>query len=298
MTLEKKKAEIVKQAKHYFGKDKSFIKELVLGFEFKGENYKRWKKEIANTISNPFKVSFGLFDDVIEFIIDKQVSKIDWNLIGDLSWTIDIVLNPEVDKVYDLDKKLALKCNGTARILTLYISDIIPCYTINCYYMTYSKSQNYYEFGPITTFTKEEQKTLKNVKAFMETKGLEMVDKAFTQKKYKHLYSDTNSNGNASLFDVLFSDVQEYTEEVERFCDEEIVEKSGTKFRWREFYNKKGVLNRRIESRRTIAGDYLEVIFDNKGQITEVNVTRKKIERKNYERFKLNIIETFKRRKK
>lgn len=298
MTLEKKKAEIVKQAKHYFGKDKSFIKELVLGYEFKGENYRRWKKEIANTISNPFKVYFGLLEDVILLILNNEVGKIDWNFIGDLSWTIDIVLNPEVDKVYDLDKKLALKCNGTARILTLYISEIIPCYTINCYYMTYSKSQNYWEFGPITTFTKEEQKTLKNVKAYMKTKGLEMVDKAFTQKKYKHLYSDTNSNGNASLFDVLFSDVQEYTEEVERFCDKEIVEKSGTKFYWREFYNKKGVLNRRIESRRTIAGDYLEVIFDNKGQITEVNVTRKKIERKNYERFKLNIIETFKRRKK
>ncbi len=292
------KSEIIKQAKHFFGKDRTFIKERVLSYEFKGKNYRQWKKEIGDIIPNPNEIKFKLFDDVILWIKENKLKEIDWNYIGDLSWTIDIVLNPNIDKAYDWDKRLALKCNGTARILTIFISDILPCYTYDFHYMTYDKLNNYYEFGPLQRLTNEEKKTLKKVTALLHNKGLEIIDKEITQKKYKELYSDTNSDGNATLFDVLFTDVNNYTTDILRFCDKEIIEKNGQQLWWREYYTKNGTLKERIESRWTSSGDYLKVVLDNKGQITLVEVTRKKIESKKHENFKLDILETYKKRKK
>jgi hypothetical protein len=289
-------SEIIKQAKHYFSKNRSFIKELVMSYEFKGKNYRRWKKEISGIISNPNDIRFNLSGDVIQSIKDNEAEEIDWNWIGDLSWTIEIVLNPNIDKCYDLDKKLALKCNGTARILTLYISDVIPCYTYDLHYMTYNKPLNYYEFGPIPALTQEETLVLYKVTAYLKAKGFNTYSRSFYFKKFKGLYSDTE-NGNASLFDVLFTDIYSYQTETLRFSDKEIIEKSGTKFRWREYYNKNGTLKERIESRWTSAGDYLKVVLDNKGQINQVKVTRKEIGRKKHQEFKLDILALQKRRK-
>lgn len=287
------KSEIIKQAKHYFGKDRTFIKELVLSYEFKGKNYKLWKKEIEDLLPNPNRIFYNLFDDVILWIKDKQIEEINWNWIGDLSWTIDIVLNPNIDKVYDFDKRLAIKCNGTARILTIFVSDVIPCYTYDCYYMTYDKANNYYEFGPIAKLTKEEKGVIKKVRKHLEDKELVFVDSTFANKKFKELYSDTNSEGNATLFDVLFTDTNNYTTEIKRFCDKDIIEKNGQKFRWTEYYNKNGTLKERIESRWTLSGDYLKVVLDNKGQISAVEVTRKKIGHKKHQNFKLDIKQEF-----
>lgn len=292
------KSEIIRQAKHYFGKNRRHIKKLVLSYEFNGKSYRNWKKEISNIISNPFEIRFKLFEDVILWIKGNQSDQINWNWIGDLSWTIDIVLNPNIDKVYDLDKKLAAKCNGTSRILKVFISDVIACYTYDFYYMTYNKIKNYYEFGPITKLTKEEKKILKNLTIHLEKKGFVFVDKSFTSKKYKELFSDKNSDGNASLFDVLFSDINFYTTETKRFCDKQIIEKSGTKLSWTEIYDTNGKLKERTESRWTTGGDYFKIVMDNKAQIIHVGVIRKEIDKKKYQEFKLDIIETFKKRKK
>ena len=256
------KSEIIRQAKHYFGKDRQPIKELVLSYEFKGKYYRKWKKEISSIVSNPNEIKFKLFDDVILWIKDNQADQIDWNWIGDLSWTIDILLNHGIDNVFDWDKKLAIKCNGTARIMTVFISDIIPCYTYDCYYMTYDKPNNYYEFGPITKLTIEEKNVIKKMSKHLETKGFVFVDRTFTEKKYKGLYSDTNSDGNASLFDVLFTDTNNYTTKTKRFSDKEIIEKNGSKYRWTEYYNLNGSLKERIEYRWLTSGDLLKVILD------------------------------------
>ena len=293
-----KKSEIIKQAKHYFGKDRTFIKKLVLGYEFTRKNYKRWKKEIGSIISNPNEIKFNLSDDVILWIMNNKANEINWNWIGDLSWTIDIVLNPNVKKGYDWDKKLALNCKGTARILSVSFSEVVPCFTYDCYYMTYSKKENYYEFGPIINLTVQEKNVLRRVKSLLGSKGFQFVEKAFSEKKFKELYSDTNTNGNASLFDVLFSDTPFYTTEIKRFNDKDIIEKSGNKFRWTELYTSNGALKERKESRWTSGGDYFKVVLDRNGYITEVGVTRREIERKKYQQFKLDIKDAFKKNKK
>lgn len=290
--------EIIRQAKHYFGKNRTHKKNLVLTYEFNGKEYRQWKKEIKQVTSNPIKIKFNIFDDVVLWIRDNQCDVIDWKWIGDLSWTIEIVLNPNITKGYDWDKNLAIHCNGTARILQLFISDVIPCYTYDCYYMTYSKTENYYEFGPITNLTRYEKNILKNVTTLLKAKGFQFVEKDFCAKKFKDLYSDTNSDGNASLFDVLFSDTNFYTTEIKRFCDKTIIEKNGNEFRWTELYNAIGTLKERTESRWTSGKDYYKIILDYKGQITQVEVIRKEIEKKKYQQFKLDIIDTFQNRKK
>ncbi len=293
-----KKSEIIKQAKYYFGKDRTPIKKLVLNYEFDGRNYRRWKNEIETIIHNPSKIRFNLSDDVILWIKENKVNEINWNWIGDLSWVINIVLNPNIEKGYDWDKKLALKFNGTARILWMSFSEVIPCFTYDCYYITYNKKENYYEFGPIFDLTVKERNIISRVKSLLISKGFQYVDRAFSQKKFKELYSDINSDGNASLFDVLFSDINSYQTEIKRFCDNDIIEKSGNKFRWTELYSRNGKLKSRTESRWTSGGDYLKVVLDSNGHITEVAVTRDKIERKRYQQFKLNILDSFKKRNK
>lgn len=290
------KTEIIRQAKHYFGKDRRHIKKLLLSYEFKDTNVRQWKKDIASIVSNPNRIKFGLFDDLILWIKNNETNQINWNWIGDLSWTIEIVLNSGIEKGYDWDKKLALNCNGTARILTVFISDAIPCFTFDSSYITYSKTENYYEFGPLKMLTKDEHKIIRNITNFLKRKGLQFLEQEFTKTKFKGLYSDTNSDGNASLFDVLFTDTNCYTTKTKRFCDKDIIEKNGTKFRWTEIYDNKGKLKERSESRWTTGGDYFKIVLDNKGQILNVDITRKEIEKKKYQEFKLDIVETFKKR--
>ncbi|MFD2556066.1 hypothetical protein [Sphingobacterium tabacisoli] len=287
---------IIQQAKHFFGKDRKPIKDLILSFEFKSKRRKQWRKDIEGITSHPYEVRFNLFDKTILSILDNEVDKIDWNWIGDLSWTIDILLTPDIENGYDWDKKLATKCNGTARLLTVFVSKAIPCFTYDSHYMTYSKKDNYYEFGPIDQLTKTENKIVTKISKLLTDRGLQYVGKPFCNLKFKELYSDTNDEGNASLFDVLFSDTKFYTTEIMRFCDKDIIEKSGQKFRWTEYYNKKGILDKRIESRWTKSGDYFKLVLDGKSQILNVGVTRNQIKGKKNQSFELDIKEKFKKR--
>ena len=292
------KTEIIRQAKHFFGKDRKCIKELVLSYEFNGKHYRRWKKEFKNIIDKPFDIHFGIFDDVVLWIKDNKLAEINWNWIGDLSWTIDILLNDGIKNGLDWDIKLATKCNGTTRFFTIYISDVIPCYTYDCYYMTYNRKENYYEFGPILDLTNTEQKTIEIVKKLLKEKGLTFLNRKFTEQKFKELISDTNEDGNASLFDVLFKDTTFYQTEIKRTSIKLVAEKSGTTYSWTEFYNPKKVLRERIEYRHFKSGDSIKTIFDIKGQIKNLEVERKLIGRKKYQKFNLDILETFKQRKK
>jgi hypothetical protein len=288
-------SEILSEAKSFFGKDKRRIKKLVLSYEFKGENYRRWKKEIKQIIPNPNNVRFHLSEDVICWIKDDEAKQINWNWIGDLSWTIEVVLNQDVQKGYDWDRLLASKCKGTARILKIFISDVIPCYTYDAYYMTYSKKDNFYEFGPIVDFKDHEKQVLENVFSLLKNKGFQYLNQSFCEKKYKELYSDCNVKGGASLFDVLFSDVSFYTIERTRFCDKSIVEKSGNEWRWREYYDKNGVFKERIEYRYFNNSNVLTTVFNKGMSIKEVTVNTQ-IGKKHHE-FKLNIDKEIKNKK-
>lgn len=292
------KTEIIRQAKHFFGKDRKPIKELVLSYEFNGKQYRQWKNEFKNITDRPVDIHFGIFEDVVLWIKDKQLKEINWNWIGDLSWTIDILLNEGIKNGLDWDIKLASKCNGTSRFFTIYISDVIPCYTYDCHYMTYNKKDNYYEFGPIIDLTNTEQETIEKVKKYLTDKGLVLLNRKFSEQKFEELISDTNEKGNASLFDVLFTDTTFYQTEIKRTSIKKIAEKSGTSYSWTEFYNIKKVLKERIEYRYFKSGDNIKTVFDIKGQIKNIEVVRKQIGQKKYQKFNLDILETYKQRNK
>lgn len=292
------KTEIIGQAKHFFGKDRKPIKELVLSYEFNGKHYRQWKKEFKNIIDNPVDIQFGIFDDVVLWIKDNELEEINWNWIGDLSWTVDILLNEGVKNGLDWDIKLATKCNGTARYFTVFISDVLPCFTYDCYYMTYNKKENYYEFGPIIDLKEEEQKIIAKVKDHLRGKGLIYLNPAFCGQKFEELISDTNANGNASLYDVLFKDTTFYQTEIKRISIKQLVEQNGTTYSWTEYYNPKKILKERTEYRHFKSGDSIKTVFDKYGYVKSVEVERKLIGRKKYQKFNLEILETFKKRNK
>lgn len=138
--------------------------------------------------------------------------------LGDLSWNIRILLNSNVQSEYDWDKKLAIKC-GQARILEVYINSIIPAYTLNPFYISYNQKENYYEFGKISKMEKHEKIILDNVSKYFDSLGYFCVSEELASKKYKGLFSDCNQEGNASLFDCLFSDIYRYQIGIEKFSD-------------------------------------------------------------------------------
>ena len=202
--------EIIKESKSFFGEDRKRLKEKILSFKFNGKEYKEWQKLLKATMKQPFDINYGMFDDLIENLKENKFDDIDWNWTGNLSWEFKILLNEGIHKGHDWDKKLAKKCNGTAQILKIYISDILPCYTIDTYSMTYNKKDDYYEFRPYKINSKKQSNELKSIRNLLESKGYLYLNRKTSLKKYKDLYSDCNSNGGASLFDVLFSDTENF----------------------------------------------------------------------------------------
>lgn len=288
------KSEIIKQAKHYYGKNRKFIKECILSNDFNGKKYENWESDFKSIIRNPIDIHYGIFDDVILWIRGNKVNEINWNWIGDLSWTIDILLNKGIENGLDWDIKLAAKCNGTVKYFTVFISDAIPCFTYDCHYMTYNKKDNYYEFGPISNFTMEEKCIVNTVKKHLQKKGMLYLNRKFCEQRFEELVSDTNEKGNATLFDVLFKDTTFYQTEIKRTSIKIMVEKSGVEFGWTEFYDKNKILKERIEYRYFKSGDNIKTVFDKNGQIKNVEVIRKQIGRKKNQKFILDVIDSSK----
>lgn len=221
--------QIIEDAKKYFGKNRSLLKKRVLSFKIDGSEYRKLHKQLKSLTSQPFDLRYLIFDDVIDWIKEKKFSEIDWHWLGDLSWKIDILLNEGVGKGYDWDKKLALKCNGTAKILRLYISDVIPCFVIDTCYMTYSKKENYYEFGPIIKLSNSEKQLVNQIKSFFKNQSLTFIDKKTALTNHPELYSDCNSDGNVTFFDAVFCDTSNYQDEIIRFNDNDIFDQTGKK---------------------------------------------------------------------
>ena len=287
--------QIIKESKSYFGEDRSRLQEKILSFNFNGTEYKDWRKILKATTKQPFDINYGMFDDLIKNLKEKKLDDIDWNWTGDLSWEFKILLNEEVDKGYDWDKRLANKCNGTARILQVYISDILPCYSIDTYSLTYDKKGNYYELKPIEINSDNELIEQKNIKELLESKGYLYLDQKTSLKKYKDLYSDCNSNGGACLFDVLFSDTENYQTDYLRFNDKMLKDKTDKKIAWREYYEKDGSLLKRLEYRYFPSKNVVLTTTDKDEQIIEVKVWRD-IEGQRHREFKLDILKEHKKK--
>lgn len=291
-----KTEEIVKQAKAHFGKNRRRLKTKLLAYRFDGKNYLEWKSRLKNLTLQPFDVSYGIFDDVVDSLTEKNYSEIDWHWLGDLSWKFKILLNNDVGKGFEWDKKLALKCGGTARILQIYLSDVIPCFVVDVYYMTYNKTENYYEFGPIQNLSNEERETIGKIKTFFLSEGFTFLSEKDATKNYKELCSDCNSDGNATLFDVLFSDTDGYQQEIKRFNDKNLKNATGKKTNWNEYYDVTNQLIKREEYIYYASKNVVCITTDKSAQITEVKVWRD-IENSKHREFILDISKEYEKKK-
>ncbi|WP_017850399.1 hypothetical protein ACO1KB_16810 [Leptospira interrogans serovar Szwajizak] len=292
--------QLIQETLKYFGKDKKLLRKTILGFTFEGKETKEWKKRINTCTTHPFTIQNNIFDCTVKSIRDKNYHQIQLDYLGDLSWNIKILLNSNVQSGYDWDKKLAIKC-GQARILEIYINYIIPVYTINLYYICYDSKENYYEFGKITKMEKHEKIILDNVLKCFDSLGYFYVSEELASKKYKGLFSDCNSEGNASLFDCLFSDVHRYQIGIEKFSDPSFwdkglnVDSTGAKIFWREYYDLNRNFLYREEYRYLKLKDVLLLTMDQTGHITKVNVWRD-VGKLKHREFELDILKVFKRR--
>jgi len=281
--------EVVEQSKLYFGKNRQRLKKKLIAFELDGKEYRAWKKNINQFTSQPCEITYGMFDDVVEWLKAKEFSEINWKWLGDLSWEFKFLLNTGIDSGLDWDRKLALKCGGTARIVQIYVSDIVPCFVIDTYYMTYSKKENYWEFGPIDKLSVREKTFIKQAKTFFQKAGFIYLDQENALKRYNDLYSDCNSDGNARLFDVLFSDTQNYQLEIKRFSDKQLKDYAGKTISWNEYYDDSKKLRMREEFRFYPSKNVDCVVTDALGRITNVRVWRD-IDKLRHHEFHLDIL--------
>ncbi len=281
--------ELINQIKRYFGEDRTEFKKAILGINFNGKEHKAWKKFFVQvTNEHPFDVSFRMMNEEVKKITAKKYDEIDWDFIGDISWEVKILLNEHIKQGYDWDKKLCANCGGTARILRILISDIIPAFTCDVYSMTYSKMEGYYEFNPIQLATTKEKEILKQVVNKLKQKQYYFVSKKLANQKFKDVYSDCHSEGNASVFDVLFSDVDGYQTERVRYNDKLLKDSTGKEIRWREFYDKDGGLIKRLEYQYFKSKNVLLIETNKNEEIQKVTVwknTNKQI----HQEFKLKL---------
>ncbi|EPG80989.1 hypothetical protein [Leptospira santarosai] len=93
------------------------------------------------------------------------------------------------------------------------------------------------------------------------TLGYFYVPEEFASKKCKGLFSDCNEEGNSSLFDCLFSDVNQHQVGIERFLDpcKKLKDSTGAGIDWHEYYDLNGNLLYRQEYRLLKSGDVLSV---------------------------------------
>lgn len=286
--------EVLQQAQKMFGKDRTLLREHMCAFTFEGRDYRQWRKRFRSIVTTPFNLSYGMFDDVVEALIQKRYDDIDWFWIGDLSWTVDILLNAGVKRGYDWDKHLARHCGGTARLLRIWINDILPAYTLDSFYMTYSSLQKYYEFGPIRKRLQEENDTIKRVKRLLKSLQYVYIPRKLASKHIKELVSDCNSEGNATVFECLFSDTTSFQREFKRFNEDALKDPTGKDINWNEYYDQYGNLQYREEYRYHASGNVECITTDANDCIMHVKVWRD-IETRKHQEFSMDLLKMSKK---
>ena len=279
----------IQQVKIYGAKDRIALKNKLLQFNFDGKDYRNWKRYFAQVVDNqPFKVEHCIQAAFVKKLTNQEA--IDWEdeMIGDISWEIMILLNEKVQKGHDWDSKLCLACGGTARILRILISDLMPAFIWETYSMTHTSKDNYYEFQAIQPNYAREKTMIKTIVSDLKQKGFYFVHRKLANKRFPELHSDCNRSGNASIYDVLFSDVRDLQTTTLRFNDKNLKDLTGKEYRWREYYDKKGLLYLRKEYQFFDSKNVLLIETDGKKDIKKITVW-KDTEKASHQEFKLRL---------
>jgi hypothetical protein len=162
--------------------------------------------------------------------------------------------------------------------------------------MKYSKKDNYYEFGPLLTPNRHEKSLVEKATQSFQSSGYFFVNPNLARKKVGGLFSDCRNNGDASIFDELFSDTHSYHDEIVRFVDKDLVDPTGVKIRWSKYYFPDMTLRRSEEYRYFPSGNVEWIEFDAEGMISKIKIWRD-IGKKSHQEFLLDIVAEYKKRR-
>ncbi len=154
--------EIIREIKRLYAKDRSaYIQALPI----LRDNWKLWStltKELKEASGQPVGADCILPDDVVEWILNAKCSKKrpHFEYIDNASHAYCVVMNKGITHPLDYWIRLASNCGGEARFCHLYVSMILPLYTIHTYYLKYSRTQNWLEIGQLKKLSSFDRLTL------------------------------------------------------------------------------------------------------------------------------------------
>jgi len=237
-------AELIRSLNSLFGKDRSLLRQKLMEVRQDTSRWKKTGRSIHRKTGQPVNAYIGLFDDTFD-LLDDPDGDMFW--LGDCSYCYEILLNRGVQTGLDWDKRLALKCGGTAEFCVVWASLLLPCYALDTYCLKYNKHPGEYELFPHTVATKRQKVIVRQIREVMTEQGFERIAKRRAKQKVPRAITDCHEKGEATVFDCLFSDLYYYQERHVRFSDFDKLIKGayrGTTVGWSERADRNGIIER------------------------------------------------------
>jgi hypothetical protein len=261
--------ELIKILNTKFDRDRTPLRELAAEAMANLPKGRRLGRELRKQIQQPVMYDPGLLIDSAE-----KANQPECDMIGDLSFLYQIVLNPGVKRGLDFDMKLAQSCGGTVYMCRMWVSLLLPYYATDIFSMTYTPQIDQWEFGPYTPRKKSEKKIILKIHNLMHILGHSPVTKKLGQVKVPKATTDCCNRGKANVFDCLFSDSQDFSSDFLRCTNETPGAYPGSNAGWWERIDNKGRILRKYNWLEFESGDWVTMHLDSKSKVTKVEVTR------------------------
>ena len=261
---------LIQNLNSLFGSDRSILRKKLIDVCKKTSKWERMGREIRKKTRQPTNIHPCLFEDTFEKLNNPQA---DMFWLGDSAYYYEILLNSGVKSGLDWDKKLALKCGGTAKLCVVWASLLLPYYAMDTYCMKYTPKPGEFEFSPYVPSKKREKQIVSRVRDVMREHELTRMTKKLANRKVPKAITDCREKGEATVFDCLFSDTQCYQEDYVRLSDgrEPITGAySATTVGWYERLDRKGNVIERSTWREFPSGDRVAIHLDKRFRVVEI----------------------------
>jgi len=265
-------AELIRCLNSLFGKDRSLLRQKLMEVREDSSKWEKTGKIIRRKTGQPVNTNTGTFEETFEHLDDPHA---DMYWVGDCSYYYEILLNRGVKTGLDWDRKLALKCGGTAKLCEVWASLLLPYYILDSYSRKYTPSPGEFEFTPYNPATKREKLIVSQIREVMQERGFSPITKKMARKSVPKAITDCREEGEASVFDCLFSDTQCLQEDRVRFSDSPKPIKGvcpNTTVGWYERIDRKGGVVERSTWREYPSGDRVITYLDKKFRVVRVRV--------------------------
>lgn len=193
--------------------------------KFEGlDEINRIGKQFAKIFKTPrlpaVAITFLHCDDLLEVLKDPKLRIRDHHCIGDMSWQVEIIIDPKIKHGLDWDEKLGAKY-GVVPILKYVINHYVGCYSSWCYTMAFDKKTKIYEFSPIE-LPKRLRAFQKSIETSLKERNLVRIGEKDFETKIPNVTTDTIHKGPVKFFDLVFTDVYGHEFEKSRFTSSSI----------------------------------------------------------------------------